>query len=359
MRVLEAITPSKIGGAEVYVADLCQEMPKLGVEVELFVPSGRPFVGYTANRGIASINWKTRGKLDPVTIIRLARLIRAHKIDIIHTHLSTASLLGAWAAKIARVPSVAHVHGMNSATCFKHSTAVIAVSEAVKKHLCAQGLQPEKVNVVHNGVDLDRFQPMPIAEAKHERGYDPETPIFGVFGRLSKEKGQRVAIEAMSLLSRICPDARLVIVGDGKDREELISSAAGMNVDFAGFVSDVRGMMSACDAVIVPSLKEGFGLAAVEAMALERPVIGAEVGGLPEIVVPGETGFLVPPSSPQAIAEAMESLIADESLAERLGKSGRARVENCFDLKKQIAAAVAVLRCNMPPGILPGGKAAL
>ncbi|MHB9035692.1 MAG: glycosyltransferase family 4 protein [Armatimonadota bacterium] len=344
MRVLEAITPSRIGGAEVYVADACEELPKLGADVELFVPSGRPFLAYAADRGIASINWKTHGKLDPITIIRLARLIRSHNIDVIHTHLSTASLLGAWAARLAGVPSVAHVHGMNTATCFKRSTAVIAVSDAVRNHLCAQGLNPDKVHVVHNGVDLTRFQPMPLADAKRNHGYNPATPIFGVFGRLSDEKGQRIAIEAMCMLSKTCPSARLIIVGDGKNRDALISSATGKNVEFAGFISDVRGLMSACDAVIVPSRKEGFGLAAVEAMALERPVIGTLVGGLPEIVVPGETGFLVSPDDPRAIAEAMENLIADKSLAERMGRSGRRRAEECFDLKKQIGAALCILK---------------
>jgi len=101
MRVLEAITPSRIGGAEVYVAELCRWLPDLGADVELFIPSGRPFVDYTVNLGIKSINWKTYGKFDPVTIIRLAGLIRKHNIDVVHSHLSTASLLGAWAATLA------------------------------------------------------------------------------------------------------------------------------------------------------------------------------------------------------------------------------------------------------------------
>lgn len=347
MRVLEAITPSRIGGAEVYVADICEEFSRLGVDTELFIPSGRPFVKYAAERGHASINWKTHGKLDPVTVIRLASYIRSHHIDVIHTHLSTASLLGAWAAKLAGVPSVAHVHGLNTATCFKHSTAVIAVSEAVKKHLCAQGLNHDRVHVVHNGVDLARFSPVPIADAKHAQGFDESTPVFGVFGRLSEEKGQRSAIEAMFILSKTCPSARLMIVGDGKTRDDLVNSAQALgisgNVEFKGFNADVRGLMSACNAVIVPSLKEGFGLAAVEAMALSRPVIATNVGGLPEIVVPDDTGLLVPANSPQQIAEAMEKVITEMSTAERMGKSGRTRAESCFDLKTQIKAVYSIL----------------
>ncbi|MCE5323204.1 glycosyltransferase family 4 protein [bacterium] len=347
MRVLEAITPSRIGGAEVYVADLCDELSRLDIDIELFVPSGRPFVKYAADRGISSFNWKTHGKFDPMTVIRLALLIRSHHIDIIHTHLSTASLLGAFAAKLAGVPSVAHVHGLNTATCFKYSTAVIAVSEAVKKHLCTQGLNPDRVHVVHNGVDLTRFSPVPLAEAKRAQGYEETTPVFGIFGRLSEEKGQRSAIEAMFILSKTCPSAWLMIVGDGKTRDELIGAAQALgvadNVEFKGFNADVKPLMSACDAVIVPSLKEGFGLAAVEAMALSRPVIATNIGGLPEIVVSGETGILVPANNPQQIAEAMGKLIADKSAAEGMGKAGRSRAESCFDLKKQIKAVCSIL----------------
>ncbi|MCE5315551.1 MAG: glycosyltransferase family 4 protein [Armatimonadota bacterium] len=352
MRVLEAITPSRIGGAEVYVAELCEQLPKLGIEVELFVPSGRPFVDYAASRGIESVNWKTHGKIDPITIFRLAKLIKSHKIDIVHTHLSTASLLGAMAAKIAGVGSVAHVHGMNSATCFKRSTAVIAVSEAVKTHLCEQGLDPNRVHVVHNGVDLGRFRPVNLADSKRKLGYDPGTHIFGVFGRLSEEKGQQVAIEAMSILLKNHPNARLVLGGDGKNRGELAHAAESLgiveSVEFKGFISDVRTLMSACDGVIVPSIREGFGLAAVEAMALGRPVIASRVGGLPEIVVPDETGFLISPADPNELACAMESLIANESSAAHMGKMGRDRAQNFFDLKKQIQAVAHILQCQSP-----------
>jgi glycosyltransferase involved in cell wall biosynthesis len=138
-----------------------------------------------------------------------------------------------------------------------------------------------------------------------------------------------------------------MIVGEGKTRDELINSAQALgiaeNVEFKGFSADVRGLMSACDAIIVPSLKEGFGLAAVEAMALSRPVITSNVGGLPEIVVPGETGFLVPADSPQQIADAMEKLIMDKQLVYNMGKSGRSRAQSCFDLKKQIKAVSSIL----------------
>ena len=348
LAVLEAITPSRIGGAEVYVAQICEKLAHLGAHVDLFCPSGRPFVDYADRRGIGSVNWKTHGKFDPITVLRLARLIKKNRIDVIHTHLSTASLLGAFAAKLAGVPSVAHVHGMNSATCFKHSGLVIAVSEAVKKHLCAQGLDGSKIRVLHNGIDLTRFQPISKTEARSCLSYDSDAQIFGVFGRLSPEKGQKFAIEAMSIVIKDYPNARLILAGDGKDRADLESFAQTLgiaeNVHFEGFIADPSRMMSACDAVIVPSIKEGFGLAAVEAMALGRPVVATDAGGLPEIIVNGETGFIVPTRDPQAIADLIKHLLEDKALAESMGKRGRERAEDCFDLDKQMKLLLSILR---------------
>ena len=347
MRVLEAITPSRIGGAEVYVTNFCRELKQLGAEIELFCPSGRPFVDYAAERGLSAITWKTHGKLDPVTVIRLARLMKSRNIDVIHTHLSTASLLGAFAATLAGKRSVAHVHGLNSATCFRRSSAVIAVSEAVKRHLVGQGLPERKIHVVHNGVDISRFEPQNKTEAKCKFGYDADKQLFGVFGRLSSEKGQRVAIEAMFLVARECPNAELILAGEGKDADELHEAAKALgiadNVCFAGFVPDVRGLMSACDAIVVPSLREGFGLAAVEAMALGRPVVASLTGGLDEIVVRGETGFLVPPNDSQAVAESLFELIDNPALAQSMGERGRAVAREHFDSRKQYWEAFRII----------------
>ena len=367
LRVLEAITPSRIGGAEVFVTELFASFAELGAHVEVFCPTGRPFVGYAKARGISPITWKTYGKFDPLTVIRLARLMRRRRIDVIHTHLSTASLLGAFAAKLARRWSVAHVHGLNTATCFRYSDTIIAVSEKVKSHLVAQGIDEKKVRVVHNGVDLVRFQPTDAREAKIKLGSnppgilpgglggapgpDPDAPLFGVFGRLSSEKGQRVAVEAMFLIAKEHPEARLALVGEGIDREDLETTAEALgirdNVQFTGFVQDVRELMSACDVVIVPSSRgEGFGLVAVEAMALSRPVVASAQGGLPEIVVPGETGLLVPPNDPQALADAVSKLLAEPDLARSMGAKGRERVEEHFALGEQMRKVLDILESN-------------
>ena len=169
IRILEAITPSSIGGAEMYVTELCHTLIEMGVHTEVFCPKGRPFVRYAEEKGLQVTNWKTSGKIDPGTVLRLTHLIKSAKIDVIHTHLSTACLLGAFAARFAGIPSVAHVHGLNSANCFKHSTVIVAVSDAVKQHICAQGIPEDKVHVIHNGIDLRKFVPSARDDARLSR----------------------------------------------------------------------------------------------------------------------------------------------------------------------------------------------
>lgn len=357
LRVLETVTPSRVGGAEIFVAELCSSFEELGAQVQLFCPAGRPFIDYAAAKGIPSISWKTYGKIDPVTIVRLANLLKRGRFDVIHTHLSTASLLGAFAAKFVGKPSVAHVHGLNTATCYKYSDKIIAVSETVKSHLVNQGIKANKIHVVHNGVDLLRFYPADsrVAKAKLAES-DPDIlpdgsdgPLLGVFGALVNSKGHRVAIESMFLILKEVPDARMAIVGEGKDREDLERAAEALGlvdrIIFAGFQPDVRRIMSACDVVLIPSLRaEGFGLVAIEAMALGKPIVGSSAGGLLEIILQDETGLLVPPNDPQALAAAACEILSNPDKARSMGVKGRDRVEKRFAQGEQMRKVLAILQ---------------
>lgn len=344
--VLEVITPSRIGGAEVYVTQLCLRLPALGVQPTLFCPRGRPFLDYARQHGLQPINWKTYGKLDPLTVIRLAKLARQTGSVCIHTHLSTASLLGSMASRLAKIRSVAHVHGLNSAFSYRFSDKIIAVSEAVKRHLSAQGLE-KNVKVVYNGVDTDYFQPMDMELARVQSGLDPAAIIFGVFGRLSAEKGQTIAIDA---LKKVCSDGKVVkllIVGDGLELPKLQELAAEhkltQNVLFLPFMHDIRPFLAACDAVLVPSLKEGFGLSAVNAMAMGKPVIASDVGGLPEVVLDRQMGILFEPNVSEKLANAMQEIIDSPDIGVEMGKIGRLRAAEMFNMDNQMKLTANVL----------------
>lgn len=338
LRLLESITPSGIGGAELFVINACLAFQQQG-ELSLFCPKGRPFLEHASKHGLQPVSWKTCGKLDPITVYRLVMLIRQQQIQILHSHLSTASLLGAVAARLSGIPSVAHVHGLNSAGSYRLASRLVAVSSAVKEHLCKQGISENKIMVIHNGVDLTRFQPQSVSQAREQLDLQ-DGPLIGVFGRLSPEKGQETAIQAMVRLRAKHPAARLLLVGRGREEARLteLTSSLGLdqNVVFTGFQADIRSLMAACDVVVVPSRKEGFGLTAVEAMALARPVLASRVGGLPEVVEDGRTGLLFPVNDTAALAEMLEGLINNPARAEELGQQGRQRVERFFDMPVQL-----------------------
>jgi len=348
MHILEVITPSRIGGAEVNLVTIVRGLSALGERVTVFCPAGRPLVEHLKRNGIAPVTWKTWGKLDPRTLAGFVRLIRSRGIDVVHTHLSTASLLGSLAARRAGAPCVASVHGFSGARWYRRADKITAISQAVKRHLVAQGLAEEKIEVIHAGIPLEQYVPMPVDAAKRACGFDPSVPRAGVFGRLSPEKGQDVAILAWQQVVRRKPNAVLMLVGQGRTRDDLGAlakrSGVGDSVEFAGFVPDPKALMCACDAIIVPSRKEGLGLAAIEAMALERPVIVSDAGGLVEVVTDGDTGLVFPAEGSDRLAEAIIRVLSERQSAARLGEAGRKRVQERFSADRQVQALRGVLQ---------------
>ncbi|MGQ9525337.1 MAG: glycosyltransferase [Armatimonadota bacterium] len=342
MRILEIITPSRIAGAETQFVTILQELSRAGDELTVFCPAGRAFTSYLAEKGFAPVSWKTCGKADPRTLIRLARLIKSRNIDVVHTHLSTASLLGSFAARMAGKPCVAMVQGFNKATCYRWAHKLIAVCNGVKEHLIAQGVPADRIEVVYNSVPSDAFRPVPIADAKRSFGFDPFVPRVGAFRRMDPEKGLDLAIRAWKNVVQKHPHAKLMLAGEGKAEADLRALVHELrlndSIEFPGFVPDGWRMMSACDALLLPSLKEACALAALEAMALARPVIVSDASGLAEIVEDGISGLVVPRGQIEPLANAIIRVLDDPSLAQRLSHGARRRVEERFDSKVQVAA---------------------
>ena len=359
MRVLEMITPSRIGGAEMSLLSTVRALEASGDEVTVFCPSGRPIVNWLKRNGINPVTWTTWGKFDPATVLRLTRLMRERRIDVVHTHLSTAGLLGALAAKRAGIPSVATIHGFNSVDCYQFTTRLVAVSQAVKEHLVALKMPASKIDVVHQGIDTNRFVPIPLIRAKRQFGYSFAQPRIGVFGGISAVYGQDLALQALARIVAQIHDVQLMIVGDGEDREQLEARAQTLplkgHVEFLPFTEKAHELMSACDIVLAPSRKEGFSIAALSGMALARPVIVSNCGGLAEMVPHGRVGLRVQANDVPALAEAMLMLLRMPERAAAMGKAGRQLVEECFDIDQQTPYLRQVMRtatlCNI--GVAP------
>ena len=345
MTILQYITPSGIGGAERHFLSLCLKLQERGHRVIAVCPRGRPLTVELRAAGVRLHAPRTIGKADPVMVGRLIRLIRRKRIDLVHTHLSTASLLGAAAARVAGVPCLATVHGLNHRFCFRFADRLIAVSRAVRDHLVAQGEPADRIEVIHNGIDLGLWRGLADqVQARSALGLPPRALVVGSVGRLSPEKGHAVLVEAAAGL----PGVHLLLVGDGRERSRLhrlaLRLGMGDRVTLAGFLPDTRTATMAMDVFALPSLREGLSISLLEAMAAGKPVIASRVGGVPEAVLEGQTGLLVPPGDAASLAAAIRCLLLGQELRLSMGKAGEQRAKEVFDLKQMVDRSERVYR---------------
>lgn len=351
LRIIQYITPSQIGGAEVHVTALADKLQRRGHQVTVVCPHGRPLVPELLARGLQVRSPRTMGKCDPFMLARLVRWLRADRAEVLHTHLSTASLLGSLASRLAGVPAIATVHGLNTRTCFNWAHGIIAVSNAVKQHLVDQRMPAERITVVHNGVDLQSLSRPHEGTAVRGRWQIPEgVPVLATVGRLTPEKGHQDLLEALSRLAtdRRWKEVRLLIVGKGPLLARLQEAARRLGladrVVFTGFQRDVLAFLQAADIFVLPSIQEGLSLSALEAMAVGKPVVACRVGGTPEVVVDGETGLLVAPGQPAELAAALEWLLVHREEAQAMGAAGRRRVKDAFDFEHTVDKIEAIYR---------------
>jgi glycosyltransferase involved in cell wall biosynthesis len=217
----------------------------------------------------------------------------------------------------------------------------LAVSGHVRDRLAALGLPDPKLRVVRNGVDPATFQRPVDRELRAHLGGGTRRPVVLTVARLAPQKGLEVLLSAAALLS----EAIFVVAGDGPDRDALAAQAdaAGISdrVRLLGPRRDIPDLLAACDVFVLPSIVEGLPLSVLEAMAAARPVVATRVPGTDEAVLDGETGILVPPRDPEALALAIRSLLADPGRASRLGSAGRARVIAEFSTQRMVAAVAA------------------
>lgn len=206
---------------------------------------------------------------------------------------------------------------------------IVATSEAIKKGLVEIGVPEERITVIHPGIGPT------LTASRH----DP--PIIGCVSRLHKEKNVGLLIRAFADVANEVPEAELHIYGDGEDRIKLERLASSLGVKpktrFFGWVDSRTGIYDKFSMLAVPSLKESFGIAALEAMARGLPVVATKVGGLPELVADNVTGFLTEPDDPKAMSRAIIRLIRDRALAERLGGTGRTLANEFFSEEKMLS----------------------
>jgi len=335
MRVLHVDPERAWGGGEVQVVALVRELAQRGHASTVAAHPGGPLARAADAAGARVVPLGVANHFDLRAALVLRRL--APGFDVVHFHTARAHALAPLSrgrgARLVVTRRMDYVPAGGPYVRFLYNRAVdavIAISEGVRAALVRVGVRTERIRVVPSGIDAARLAAPPHARAalRRERGLSDEDVAVVVVGALEARKGHAVLLGAAAALAPAAPRLRYVFCGEGRQAEALARAAAALDgaVEMVGFRRDVAACLAAADVVALPSLQEGLGVAALEAMAAGRPVVASRVGGLAEAVVHEETGLLVPPGDPTALATALARLARDPGLRARLGAAGRERV---------------------------------
>jgi len=293
---------------------------------------------------------------DLLALGKLVRLLRRLRPDLVHTHTAKAGALGRVAARLAGVPIIVHTfHGHVLEGYFSPSRTrlflqieralarithrIITVSPRVRHDLLAKGIgRPEQMEVVPVGLDLARFQDGSVSppRLREKLAIPPDAPLLGIVGRLVPIKDHPALFQALALLQTHGPAPHLIVAGDGERREALKRLAQDLGlasrIHFLGWRNDLEAILGELDVVICCSKNEGTPVALIEAMAAGVPVLSTDVGGVGDLIVHGETGWLVPSGNPSALARGIRDLLADPEPRAQLVPAARAAALARHDL---------------------------
>lgn len=350
VRVLHVDPERGWGGGEVQVATLLGELAARGHASRVVAHPGGRLAEVAAGLGIPVVPLAVRNHFDLAAGLALRRLVAGH--DVVHFHTARAHALAplcrGQGARLVVTRRMDYVPAGGPYVRFLYNRAVdavIAISAGVRDALLRVGVRPERIRVVPSGIVVrEPADAAARARVRGEWGIDAQQVVVVLAGALERRKGHATLLAAARLLAPSLPELRYVFCGAGSQEAALREDARSLGdaVRFAGFRTDVDACFAAADVVVLPSLQEGLGVAALEAMAAERPVVASRVGGLAEAVIHGETGVLVPPADPGALAAALARVAGDAALRARLGSAGRAHVLGHYSAEKM---AVGTLAC--------------
>ena len=351
---MEIVSCTQINGAARHCALLSRELARRGHEVTLLCPSGA-WVAEQLAADPVQVMFSDLRRFPPGELRRVAAEIRRRRIEVVHTHMSRASFFGVLLRWFAGVPSIATAHARHFQPHWMFNDLVIAVSEATcRYHRRVNLVRLDRIMTVRNFV-LDNPAAQPATGVRRQiraaLGVPDETLLLGIVGSLFPPKGHLYLIRALPAVIAAIGDVRLAVVGSKIPRthvemlrQEAERLGVAQHIVWTGPRNDVPQLMSALDVCVVASLKETLCQVALEAMAAGVAVVATEVGGIPECVVSGETGLLVPPRDSGALARALIDLLGDSARRRAFGEAGRRRVCEHFSAEKYLCSFEAAVQ---------------
>jgi len=356
VRVVEILATGTNGGAQEHLFGLLSRIDRTRYDASVVALSSGSAVRKLQRAGFDVTVIDEPDDADAIGA--LTAYLAAVRPDVIHTHMYRADVVGTKAAialgEMGRrrpyVVSTVHSSRVRSAAdreLIRQLTPsmdqLIAVSKSIERKIVDEHRTGAPVRLIYNGVDLQRYENQEACcTLPEEYGMEPGSQIVGVVARLEPEKGHQTLIEAWPEVLRRVPDAYLLIVGEGSRRDFLEQLAAAHKVAhrviFTGRRDDIPAVTAALDVAVLPSWREAQGLSILEAMALSRPVVASDVGGIPEMIEDGVTGLLVEHDNPTALANAIVRLLTDHAFADTIGRAGHDLVHDRFCIELMVKA---------------------
>jgi glycosyltransferase involved in cell wall biosynthesis len=311
--------------------------------------------------GITTHVVKNRAVFDLRLIKDLLRVIREEGICLVHAHEFDAIVHGAMAACLAGIPIVATIHGKNyfweklrrrlAYRLVSRYARMVAVSEDLKRFVArSTGIKEGRLNVIYNGVEtLSVCDSKEIPKSKEELGLPPNKRVVGVVGSLYPVKGHKYLLNAVPAILQECPETVFLLIGKGGLEAQLKQQANRLNIEdhvrFLGLRDDIPKLLALMDVFVLSSLSEGLSMSILEAMMAGKPIVATNVGGNAELIVNGESGFLVPSENSETLASSIVSLLKDVGRAMQFGENGRRRATSFFSHDKMVEQYCGLYDC--------------
>jgi glycosyltransferase involved in cell wall biosynthesis len=343
-------------GVTTYFIEVLPALVQAGVDLQVvYLREPHPAADTLRDRGISPV-FLSAARANPVVALQVAAMARRGRRTVMHAMGIKATLMARMASQLVGSRTILHLHdlivpgsviGRLQRTFARRSDMAVCVSgAAVPIAIRSYGVSQDRVRVIHNGIDTQRFASVPAVTRQRLHGtlgISPERRVLLLVGRMHPVKGHREMLQAMPAIVRECPDVLLLVAGDGPERAacEALVAQAGLDrhVKFLGQRRDIPELLHACDLLVIPSQSEGLPIAAIEAHAAGKPVVGFDVGGVGEVVQDGVTGRVVPAADIAALADSTSSLLKDVATLAAYGDAAR-RVAQSFALDAHVRSLI-------------------
>ena len=357
MKILHINTEKTWRGGEQQTLNLVRGLKKRNIASHLACQPGSPMEEMAKKADIDVFPVVMHGEADLLASYRLGTLIHRFNYDIIHSHTSHSHTLAFFASRCIKTKLL--VSRRVDFSIFRHSFLqlsgikyrfmadyYIAISQRIKDVLVGDGIPAHRISVVHSGIDPERFGAATKGHLITEFDLKGNEPVVVNVAHLAGHKGQQYLVRAIPLVLARIPTVRFFVVGGGELMGELKALAASLGLNhevvFTGFRQDVGAFYRIADLFVMSSVQEGLGTAVLDALALAKPVVATNSGGIPEIIRDGETGRLVASADPAALAEGIIELLSKPERAERMARRGRELVRQKFSIDAMVDKNIEV-----------------